>query len=190
MTHDSSLIQCATVFSSSFPLYLMFAALLQMKRLTSLATFSISSSATHCFSAVSTLPYLPLVFPSPCSLLPSSPHWPALSILAGGTDFDKDWQQLLAFTFSHSCFSSCIILFAESTAFFLQLLTHNLRVRFYILVTSCLSNCMPSCSGKECACVSCSANIKKKKQTKKNTEHIPNSHVPKTKPSNPQKRWH
>lgn len=90
MTHDSSLIQCATVFSSSFPLYLMFAALLQMKRLTSLATFSISSSATHCFSAVSTLPYLPLVFPSPCSLLPSSSHWPALSILAGGTDFDKD----------------------------------------------------------------------------------------------------
>lgn len=80
----------------------------------------------------------PTVFSSPCSLLPLSPHWPALSILAGGTDFDKGWQQLL-FTFSHSCLSFCIILSLLSLQLFYLFLCkyHNFRVRFYFSVTSC-----------------------------------------------------
>lgn len=126
----------------------LFAAVLQVKRLTFPPTFSISSSVAQLYLLLLISPWYFSVFP-----LPSFPLWSAASTLAAG-DYDKGWQQLRPFSFSHSCFSSLLsrqLSFINATLTLLQDVYPHVffstktkpHGRFYISVTS-ESFCIPS----------------------------------------------
>lgn len=122
----------------------LFAAVLQVKRLTFPPTFFISSTVAQLYLLLLISPWYFSVFPL----------WSPASTLAAVIDYDKGWQQLRPFSFSHSCFSSLLsrqLSFINATLTLLQDFYPHVffstktkpHGRFYISVTS-EGFCIPS----------------------------------------------